>query len=1711
MDGKQNSDMPEPKTSTAAPPAGTANAGAHFEPRVGAFYLLALLLRSEPRGLPGATAEKVAFQQSVSGYALDDIVVHARMADGSPATLEIQAKRTLTFTASDAEFSDVVRQMLASVARSSELPGRHTFAVAIARTTTKIEQSVQEVLHWARELPDAATFSRNMALEGFASEQMRTFVATFTAKLREHGDSGTPETVWRMLRRFQILVFDFESVGSDYDQRARERAQLVLDTADRGRAGDLWVHLQKLTEEAARASGTLERPALVERLTAEHGLRLTPDRNLGTMRRKQAEDRGFALAQIRSDVGGARLARQDVIGAAREKLETARLVNLQGVPGVGKSWVLKHLAELAAAEGEVVVIGSGRLVPGGWVRMAHELGCPLTLAETLNELGAAGGSTLFIDNIDQIEGVADLATVSDLLVGAAATQSWRVVVTTSERNADWADVLPPALRANMVTLPVGAINNEDAAQLAQQNPALRAILRQDHPAGTISHKLFYLAKIAALASIDQGITSELDLARLWWAHGGGKTSNDPGRIGRQQLLQQVGDHLLQHPGRVAVPSQGLDAGILTTLLQLDAVRENSRDNTVTFAHDVLRDWVVGLMVSGNPGLMDTLDRTKPLSATLSRDDASGGRWRALLRKTDGETVHGSWRRPILLAPLKADGGNPTIAAVGPQLVAHDGALLIELLRLLMVVEAEPLSDALKRLAPTVAALALDDDAGLLMPKGPSWAPAVTWLSAQGEALVPAAIPEAASVYLSWLMMTSQLLPEFNAPIVTTLFTWLGRIEEALEPRTLQRDASVSPPLGIPRLRDTHQMVRMAAYNFAVLSPAAAADYLTRRTGDGVGHDVFEAVAKAGSTLAKAAPGPYVDFFLAGLLPPRDDEDSWSRRSLGPFDHHDFGFSPPSPRSGPFSALLAADPAAGLRLVREIVAVVSRWRAHLYWQAGGTLPTLELVFADGVRTFDGDASLHVLSRGAANSSLGASALMALEEWAHRRLDVGERAADVLADVLGPAGGSGAFVAVAVDLVLSHPAAFAGLEWPFLTSPMLLKLDHERLTRDVAGFFDLDPISPQGAASDALGELTARPSRTVGLLGLMRDLVTAETPIISQQVRPALEAARDALPPAGDDDPIWGLAATAARAVRMCDKANWSEVDVLAPDGNLVREWRYVPDSDDAARMSAADAAAARGFGLSNLVLSVQMAFKERQKATPDLVESAVAWAQRYAADPDQFTVEDSWEAEQLRRTEVMSAVLAVREANSPQAASRRDWALPLLVAASAYEADDLSEGIHVEYHRAAIAAVGLAELYRHSPTDVARDTLLSLALRKERAVALAMAGAARDLRHDRPQMAKSLLRLLLGSARYVRHSHDDTDYDARIKAEETLLGGLVDAERAWIACAVEEPAWPTLPHWYTRRRRGIRLPGGSAEAPEPTRPIPEVFPDEQRLAVVAATLIPFCVGARPCWLMPLVEHLFAWAIAANTLPDGEEAERRPNEFNYAFFELLGIVCAMLPWNEAEPLLERITKLADDAFCDAAASLVAGFDRALLSSDASKPDNPENLRKALLPRVRTTRFFGRLKRETSNTCEVHLGALVSALFFQKGGYVPGRAPYVPDQWPGIAPVLGNLADLTVEVVNSSYVATLFLRLMARAVAGPEALAVLVRVADGWTAARGADVSFWITEEIGTQVCRELMRQLVGQELSAEIKASVIASLNVMTAVGVVRAREIEELLA
>ncbi len=129
--------------------------GGQLEAKVGAYYFLSMLAETEPRGMPGCTATKVKFQRTYEEHALDDIIVLGVDAIGESRTLEIQSKRTIDFTVGDAAFGKTIAQIVVTG------PDHYApLAIAIARTSTKIERHYQQLLLLAGKTSTSEAFAR---------------------------------------------------------------------------------------------------------------------------------------------------------------------------------------------------------------------------------------------------------------------------------------------------------------------------------------------------------------------------------------------------------------------------------------------------------------------------------------------------------------------------------------------------------------------------------------------------------------------------------------------------------------------------------------------------------------------------------------------------------------------------------------------------------------------------------------------------------------------------------------------------------------------------------------------------------------------------------------------------------------------------------------------------------------------------------------------------------------------------------------------------------------------------------------------------------------------------------------------------------------------------------------------------------------------------------------------------------------------------------------------------------------------------------------------------------------------------------------------------------------------------------------------------------------------------------------------------------------
>jgi hypothetical protein len=1240
----------------ATSPASSGPAGSHFEGQVDAHYLLSMLTGSEPRGLPGTVIDRIELQRAAEGRPLDDVIVHAHDARGDLAVLEIQVKRGITFAPGDPIFRAVVGQIVEASRRPDFWTGRYELAIATAKTSRKIDGSYQDVLTWARQLGDAETFMARIDRPGSANEDMRTFVRTFKSHIRDASSPDDDETVWRLLRKLQILVFDFTAQGSASEDLAKERAARALHPDDTPRVGNLWTTLVELALQVAASGGDRTREELIEDLRRQ-SFRLAGDRRHSFVRAALAEASRNALADISDRVGEVMLTRHERVAAVHAALDSGRYVEIRGDAGVAKSGVLKHLAEHIASEASVVVLSPNRTTPNGWTAMRAVLGFDGTARDLLTDLAGDGGTILFVDNLDFFNHE-ERRTVVDLVREAANIPGFAVIVT-ARRNfgveePNWlpSDALERLGRADPIL--ISELSDAEVDEIRHAAPRLAPLLADTHPARDVTRNLFRLARLASRPGDEPVPRTEVDMAEHWWETADGRLDGDHRE--RARLLKALGEQALSRAEPLDVndrPARAVDA-----LVANETLRDLGNDR-VAFRHDVLREWAIANLLYSEPTTIERLPLDRPASAVLARGAELASRmvleravdvtrWQSLVERLSREGTHGSWRRAVLLALVRSEIGPELLTRVSDFLLANRASMLREVIRIVMAVDVESASKRLAAIGVDPATI----PASLNIPSGPSWHRLIAWLVSLGETLPVPAIPDVVDLYTAWSFGTLGIDP-LTPLLMQRLYRWLTEIEAARDAATFQdRREPFGGEMDHDRMKSLESDLRSGFLLFCHRTPALAVEYLQSLGQRRHNENAVRSILKFRGSLAQAAPAELAELTATALVPKRQPDRRHHRREFEePFESLDHEFLPASPAQGPFFELLIHASQHGLSLIRRLVdyaiSFYSRGREY-----GADAITIS--FPDGERTFPWRRS-YVWSREGTGPYSITSALMALEAWAHRRIEAGEVFEKVLADVLGPPGSPTAYLLVAVDLLLSQWPKSREAAVSFLSCPELLSIDRQRHVHDKfedPDIFGLKALQKEPVGAASVEDLKKRASRQHTLDELLAHYAAFGPVELRERLSTLLRHAAARLGPPDEQSDLGNPAFMVVHALNLINPNNWPEMSVTLADGTQGTARQYVSPEAERRHLTALQDAVREKHTDTNMQFALGTALEDPSRSSAKFAAAAVEWAQIATAMPKNEDGNEDWMREQAV---VTAAMIAMRDGDAELRARHAAWA------------------------------------------------------------------------------------------------------------------------------------------------------------------------------------------------------------------------------------------------------------------------------------------------------------------------------------------------------------------------------------------------------------------------------------------------------------------------
>ena len=622
--------------------------------------------------------------------------------------------------------------------------------------------------------------------------------------------------------------------------------------------------------------------------------------DLATIRRLAST----AMAEISDEIGSYHVDRSATVERAFALLETHRLVNITGLPGSGKSAILRNCAERLMA-GPVLFLKSGLLNGSDWQEYAVAKGLTnRDPVELLAEIGATGSTILFVDGIDRISSPRR-AIVKDLMraiIEEPALRQWRVLVSSRNQGMEPFRVwVPPELSkdSGIGELSVDVFNDEEAKRLVAQVPTLRPFLFGQESVRSIARRPFFAAVLAGRGdevAVGDHAQSETQLIRYWWEGGGydarGETLLtrqrallDLARVGSQSLGRSVNTTSLQ-PESVRVLRELVDDGV---------VRTADEYATLSFAHDIFFEWAYFrlLIGSGSEWTSALIDTGQPpllgrvIGLLAQRAIASGQTWQEELARLNDPKLRSQWRRAWVTGPAASPQFAINSARFTTALEADDWALMRSFLVWFQAEQTIPnplvLANSQLPFGGTERVRVADQTGwpGDQL----TWASVILWLVSIKNRIPIRLLPLVLELFKVWQFQWAATENRVSAAVVAACAEWLNEIESVSYREGFSHDRGRWNGLGGEVLRAFEQDLRQTILLAMRAYPDPANALLDRAiVNDKLRSEAYETIIGLAPTIASVSPQKLADLARAKLLKtlPKDEifeEEERQRRTL----------------------------------------------------------------------------------------------------------------------------------------------------------------------------------------------------------------------------------------------------------------------------------------------------------------------------------------------------------------------------------------------------------------------------------------------------------------------------------------------------------------------------------------------------------------------------------------------------------------------------------------------------------------------------------------------------------------------------------------------------------------------------------------------------------------------------------------------------------------
>ena len=1013
----------------------TSGAGFNYEAFVVAYYLSSLLRRETAQGQPGIVTS-VAVQQKNHGHPMDDLVVEFDDA-GKKRILGLQIKTSLT-VGDNKDFREIVVSALETQALTTFTKDADKCGFVAEHISVKNLRNLNRLIDWSENNPDGSGFKVAIDNAGKEQQNLRNKLLSIIATPDIDAEAN-------FYRHFVAQNIREDFMKPEFVNRLQE---LVISNED-GQRLPLFNHLYQIAREGAETAKTWTRGTLLEELRGVFKLKAIPYFEADIDRFDMHST--SALDAVSDKVGGFHVERDELQGKIEEQLDKHRVVSISGLPGCGKSVVLKRFAEKARSNGPVIFIRDDRIDGNDWVGFATKLNLNnANVVPLLQEIGSVGTPILFIDGIDRIR-LDQRNVIIDLINfihNDSSLSNWKVLVTSRDQGLETFHTWFPKniyAKTGIGSVSVESFSDDEVKILADEVPQLRNLLFGDEAVKEIARRPFFTSILAHSASENFEPKTEIDLIAAWWERAGHHTISDTVPQRRCAIIDMA-EKGARNLGQ-SISVRKLEKATMDQIAALKAdqiIREDPGGVSYSFAHDIFFEWaffqllierqnywIDALREAGEPPLLGRVVRLKAQVAMAKK-----GRWTEgyrLLAKN--KNLRKQWQREWLTAPPFTSEFHSIIEEFNA-LVDEDNFALLEKMLVWFQAQHTIPNERLANLQESENVLKhIDKQLLAYQHAWPSdfyaWGRLIDWIIGRVDTIPIKLIPQVLDIFNIWQNVFLRLPNPKSEAILKCVNKWLIRSEKG--------DLYESNEKGARRFgylldSEFNKSLRSCLLLSAKSYPDFAKDLFKRYSADKecLGK-IYSELIMFSVVMAEVDPALLADLVETELLEelPLEKCARQKKHPFGGYRWHprdtsinDSDYSLWNQFLGyePFTSLFKNSPDVALRLVRNLANhKTESWKQNLdirKQEEDAHTPTpipIQIEFPWGAQEFWGDQ--HVYSWGYGNPIAGPLeiAFLVLKNWAFEEINSGRSASEAIKEIVKD-NNCYAILGIAVQLIL-----------------------------------------------------------------------------------------------------------------------------------------------------------------------------------------------------------------------------------------------------------------------------------------------------------------------------------------------------------------------------------------------------------------------------------------------------------------------------------------------------------------------------------------------------------------------------------------------------------------------------------------------------------------------------------------------------------------------